>query len=248
MTQLEFFDLLDNSESGKEYLRLVNQAASRENLDCKIEKHHIHPRGLGGSVIAPNNLVNLTVYEHCLAHVLLAKAIPCPATFKPIIRMGSQYSSLIEPEQITLEEIYQWSVWREKAIHASHSPEHSAAISRARKGQVCNNKGTVWMNKDGKNSRVKFTEVKQRRKNGWIEGRTEQTRLNICKAREGQPGTRLGTHNSEATRRKLSEKLAGRIWITNGQELKTILKGPDQEQEYQDYLRKGWIRGRKLRE
>ena len=217
MTQLEFFDLLDNSESGKEYLRLVNQAASRENLDCKIEKHHIHPKGLGGSVIAPSNLVNLTVYEHCLAHVLLAKAIPCPATFKPIIRMGSQYGNLIEPEQITLEEIYQWSVWREKAIHASHSPEHSAAISRARKGQVCNNEGTIWMNKDGKNSRVKFTEVKQRRENGWIEGRTEQTRLNIRKAREGQPGTRLDTRQSKETKELLSRQRSGAIWMNDGE-------------------------------
>ena len=245
MTQLEFFNLLDNSESGREYLRLINLASSRDKVEGRVEKHHIHPKGLGGCVASPSNLVYLTIYEHCLAHVLLARAIPCSATFKPIVRMKRQYDSLVQPEQCTLEEIYQWSIWREKAIHGSHSPEHSAAISRARKGQVCNNKGTVWMNKNGVNSRVKCGLVEQQKKDGWKEGRTEQTRINICKAREGQPGTRLGTHNSEATRKKLSQKLSGRIWITNGYVSKAVLKGPDQEQIYQKYLKEGWVHGRK---
>lgn len=37
------------------------------------EKHHILPRALGGTD-DPNNLVKLTAREHCLAHMILAKA------------------------------------------------------------------------------------------------------------------------------------------------------------------------------
>lgn len=246
MTQSEFFELLDSSEPGREYLRIVNATRNRKIQGKPVEHHHVHPKGLGGNRVSLNNIVNLTTYEHCLVHVLLARAIPCSATYKPIIRMSSQFTKLLSPEQITLEEIYKWSELREKALHASHSPEHSAAISQARKGQRCNNADTIWMHKENRNTRVKFENIEQMKEDGWLEGRSEQTHFNIHKAREGQPGTRLGTHQSQQTREKIRQQKLGAVWVNNGTECKAIFKDPDQDKILQDYLDKGWVRGRKL--
>ena len=55
------------------YDQLINKALSR-NINSKLitEKHHIKPRSIGGTNDL-NNLVDLTLKEHFVAHLLLAK-------------------------------------------------------------------------------------------------------------------------------------------------------------------------------
>lgn len=61
----------------KIYDDLISNARKRgwtkTSAPCRIEIHHIIPKSVGGSN-HPNNLVALTVREHILAHVILAKA------------------------------------------------------------------------------------------------------------------------------------------------------------------------------
>jgi hypothetical protein len=56
------------------YDRLVARARERK-LSCKSERHHIVPKCLGGSD-ETENLVNLTLEEHYVAHQLLTKIHP----------------------------------------------------------------------------------------------------------------------------------------------------------------------------
>ena len=53
------------------YNNITENAKSR-TIDGYTERHHIHPRSLGGSD-ADNNLVNLTAREHFICHWLLTK-------------------------------------------------------------------------------------------------------------------------------------------------------------------------------
>lgn len=55
----------------KHYTYLINKAKTRIISD-KTESHHIVPKCIGGSD-EPTNLVDLTLREHYIAHILLAK-------------------------------------------------------------------------------------------------------------------------------------------------------------------------------
>lgn len=52
------------------YNKLIEKARNRVTPNEYYEKHHIHPRSLGGSDNA-DNIVNLTLREHFVAHLLL---------------------------------------------------------------------------------------------------------------------------------------------------------------------------------
>lgn len=57
----------------KWYLSIINKAKTREKEDNFLyEKHHITPKSLGGSD-EESNLVNLTLREHFICHILLTK-------------------------------------------------------------------------------------------------------------------------------------------------------------------------------
>jgi hypothetical protein len=55
----------------KHYNYLINRAKTR-NISTSKERHHIVPKCIGGTD-DPSNLVDLTLHEHYIAHVLLAK-------------------------------------------------------------------------------------------------------------------------------------------------------------------------------
>lgn len=121
MSTEEFYSALQLNEYGKQYLELIEKVRSENRVKVRNdgnELHHVHPRALGGT---EGELVLLTCYEHCLAHVLLAKTIPCLETLSPVTRLSnSQYRSLKQIQQITLEEIYGWSQIREEAYRSLH--------------------------------------------------------------------------------------------------------------------------------
>lgn len=240
MTGREFYSILVNTEKGREYLNLISSVENQEKpVSGVFEKHHIHPKGLGGPD-TEENIVNLTVFEHCLAHLLLVQAIPCAQTCKPVQRMSSQFSTLDECQKATLENVYRWSECREKAIHCSHSLEHSAAISRARKGQVCNSLGTTWMSRDGQNRRIKNEQVLEFQKEGWNLGRKQESRKNISKACKGRLGPNLGRKMSSQTRAKMKAARTGLMYVhKDGRSYQT----KDLE-EINKLLSEGWSRGR----
>lgn len=55
----------------KHYNYLINRAKTR-NISTSKESHHIVPKCIGGTD-DPSNLVDLTLREHYIAHILLAK-------------------------------------------------------------------------------------------------------------------------------------------------------------------------------
>lgn len=60
------------------YIRIYNSLidhAKHRIIDGYTEKHHIQPSSLLGDN-TPQNMVNLTLKEHMLAHTLLAKIYP----------------------------------------------------------------------------------------------------------------------------------------------------------------------------
>lgn len=61
----------------KTYFNIIDRAKSRPFLVEKFEKHHIIPKSLGGSN-KKENLVQLTIKEHRLCHILLTKMVTDP--------------------------------------------------------------------------------------------------------------------------------------------------------------------------
>ena len=57
------------------YFKMISNATNRTlHPDTKIEKHHIIPKSLGGSD-DKENLINLTLREHYIVHLLIIKAL-----------------------------------------------------------------------------------------------------------------------------------------------------------------------------
>lgn len=56
------------------YTRLMERSTTR-TLGCYTERHHIHPKCMGG-VNEPHNIAILTPEEHFIAHQLLVKIYP----------------------------------------------------------------------------------------------------------------------------------------------------------------------------
>lgn len=126
ITEKDFYSILEQTQEGRKYLEYVYDPVKfgRPTVREKgYELHHICPRAFLGSN-AQNNLVKLTVYEHCEAHLLLAKAFPCYETFFPITKLcGRQIKELTDLERLNLEELYHFSELRYEALH-SKKPEH----------------------------------------------------------------------------------------------------------------------------
>lgn len=109
MDSVEFFRRLKSSKEGRKYLKLIEENKGKDrNLSWErgFERHHIQPRALGGSEDF-SNLVKLTVFDHILAHLYLAKALPCYDTVAATcIMCGKQVKSLSEIQKISLKEVY----------------------------------------------------------------------------------------------------------------------------------------------
>lgn len=124
MLKQDFYSQLEISEVGKQYLDLILECSTRALVPEKgYEIHHIQPTALGGLNVSENK-VKLTVFEHCKAHALLAQAIPCYKTLQPLTRMTlGQVTKLSDLEKVQLDELYNWSDLRYKALHHPKSPE-----------------------------------------------------------------------------------------------------------------------------
>lgn len=145
-----FLKKLRETETGKEYLQLIEEA-KRKNRDlvCEkgFEKHHIQPKGLGGSLQDLNNLVKLTVFEHCKAHALLALTFneKAPALKALSALSMRQFDQLSSEERAILESRYSWQVLLEQALKTGLSEESrkraGKAGSKTRKGYRVVHKG-----------------------------------------------------------------------------------------------------------
>lgn len=140
MNSLEFEEALVSSEWGLKYLDFIEKAKSK-NLSLKKEPgfniHHIQPKALGGTN-EEENKVKLTSVEHCIAHGLLAKALPSYKTLKPITKMSfGQYKELSDLEKLTIDECVGWGELYKDSLRVGvkHTQETKNKISAAHKGK-----------------------------------------------------------------------------------------------------------------
>lgn len=130
----DFKNKLTETDEDKQYLNIIqeasvselNQKQGRKYIVKGYERHHIFPVSLGGGN-DENNLIYLSVYQHVLAHVLLAKALPCDSTYAAVLLMSGKRrgQDLLDVEKITLEDIYHWVELRKEAVEkrTKRSPE-----------------------------------------------------------------------------------------------------------------------------
>ena len=232
----EFISELRKSEEGRNYLKLIEKVRSERRgikKESGFEVHHIQPRGLGGAVKSSENLIKFTVLEHCVAHTLLAKAVPCLETFAPILKMSyRQVKSLSDLDRITLDEIYGWSKLRKQA-REEHSkafkgtvrlydPKNNYSWKIVRGQEELSKKlqeGFVQVQKVqmcnevlGKNIVVFPWQVEDKKADGWKLGGlkkgpvSEEVRKKLSESHKGGK-SHLGIPVSEETRAKIAETL-----------------------------------------
>lgn len=190
MKEISFKDLcaiLNQSTPGQQYLSLVNSSTLPLVREVGYEIHHIHPKALGGSNQS-ENLVKLTTYQHCLAHVLLAKAYPCLETLNPIVLLsGKQVLSLSDLEKVTLEECYGWSKLREKAMVELHrqdffTEEVRKKMSDSHKGKGTSRKGTHL----SRSHCQKLSEVWSGKPKPWLRGKSTSSKGKVWMHKDGK--------------------------------------------------------------
>lgn len=182
MNRDEFFEILQKTGEGQAYLSLIEQNRGRSLVkESGYEIHHILPVAMGGNSSA-DNLVKLTTYEHLLAHYYLVQSNCHPkALYIFSFIIGPQFNKVSKEEQISLEQLKDWAILREKARHRRLTPEHAEKISKALKGRKLSekqykqmsdqrkgwNKGTVWIHKGEKGIRCMKDSLGEYLGNGW---------------------------------------------------------------------------------
>ena len=206
----DFFIELGRTKYGRDYLKFIRSEKNYSN-GVRTEAHHIFPRALGGSN-SENNLVRLSIYDHIIAHIYLAKAIPCKETLLPITWMSRKnVRSLSELERTSLEEIQDWVELREKAretcsklIHNSEALKKSMESSirtRTEKYGTC----TSYMHTE--EVRAKALETIAQKYGGDSAGQlhTEEVKNKVRETKLKKYGSVVGNLHSEEARRKAKE-------------------------------------------
>lgn len=231
----KFIEILEGSTAGIQYLDLIEQV-QYVNRGLSAEKgfelHHIHPRALGGEVKDEENIIKLTVLEHCISHALLAQAFPCQETLTPIVKMsGGQVKKLAEVEKLTLYDFYNWKELKERGREQSaiklkelwRDPDYRKRWTESRK--------KIWTSEElrqrqrnshhhlfkghkilhlpklkGKHVRVPGEEVEKYIEEGYVPGWSQEYK----DSRKGREAPNKGKHHSEQTKAKISEANKGK--------------------------------------
>lgn len=203
MTESEFYSKLQESEPGREYLDLISSCLGRTlKPESGFEIHHKFLTSLGGKNVSENK-VKLTVFEHCRAHALLAKAIPCFKTLQPITRMSSgQVQKLEDLEKVTLEEQLEWSKLRYKALHFPRTQEFKEKDSQSHLGlkmskehvekRTAKRLGTVTVTDGEVTKYVTEEKAQELVKQGWKRGISEYRRQRLQESHKGLESTSRG--------------------------------------------------------
>ena len=235
-----FYEKLNETDNGKSYLSLIQNARSKnKNIVERFEIHHIFPISLGGSD-SPENKIKLTVYEHCLAHLYLAKCFSYPETYFVLNRMsGKKFLELSDLEQVTLEDVYGWSQTRSLAKERIRGTRCSICDSNT--GRVIRvNKEELGEYLD-EGFRVGISEEKQEanrsRNLGKIHISNEQLRVNKMVSADRldsylKQGWSLGRLQS------FKSSLKGKVPVNRHGQEKHIT-----QEELQKYLDEGWLKG-----
>lgn len=207
---------LEENKYSKWYFELVISRQNRLPLETEYyEKHHIHPRSLGGNN-NKENLVFLTAREHYIAHLLLVKmttgkskakmafALRCMTNFK------NQYHNRYAPPS----KIYE--------IAKKHAIEATTVINTGHPNYLLSHKeeSKLKISKTMSDNLSKLTkeELSDRIKNScssptsW----TDKRRSNISKALLNKPKSKNTINNMKISNKKFKDSL------TTSQKKRTI--------------------------
>lgn len=239
MLRCEFFKLLEESQSGRDYLDLVGKGSVRRGG----EKHHIYPRSFEEGNIQGENIVTLTVRDHLLAHYYLAKAIPCQQTCHAFRMMWDRALHTLDPESqeffTTLEEVAKL-----RRLGRVKTPEVREKQSRALRGRIT-------ISRSGQERKVHPEELQEFLDAGWKVGRAGKVynpslgKVWVC--RDGKDllinPEQLKEYIEEGWRSgKSTSSTKGKIRMTRGTEIRYATEDTVQQME-----RKGFVRGVPIR-
>lgn len=235
-----FYGTLSKKKPGKEYLQLIEKARKQEiGPTEKVEIHHIQPVSLGGPDIGTNK-VPLTIFQHCLAHLLIAKCFSYPEPYFVLNKMsGKHLNGLSDLEKITLEEVYKWT-------------ETRSALRDSLRGSKC----VIYNPETGIVKRVLKEEVQEWLDSGFELGVPPDKKLankfqNKGRITIGHDDLKLnkmvfqkdlqnylnkGWHLGRC--KDILNKLKGKIPVYKDEVEKHV-----QSEEVEKYLKEGWIKG-----
>lgn len=104
------------------YYSIVNQAKSRTSPE-KFEKHHIIPKSLGGDN-SDNNLVNLTLREHFICHLLLTRMTRGNDKTKMFYAVWRMCNSKKNDYKVTSRTYEHAKITRSKILSENAGPTH----------------------------------------------------------------------------------------------------------------------------
>lgn len=209
------------------YSRLVDRAKTRQLIGYK-EKHHIVPKCLGGSNKSAN-LVELTVREHYICHLLLVKIHPDNP------KLWYALDAMITFNQQT-----------------RYTPS-SRIIEEIKIKTVLAKQNTCWVHKDNKSSKICLDVLSSYLEEGWKKGRAvsfnkgkiavvHQNKTTYIHKKDLnqylEKGYTRGNTLKGRESKKASAKQKGRVCINDGKKTKRVLK-----EELEHYLGKGWKKG-----
>lgn len=200
----------------KIYDDIIIRAQHREKPLEKCDKHHIIPRSLGGND-RKENLVYLTLREHFVCHLLLAK-IHGGGMLHAAMMLSSfkRYNS----------RMYKWL--RTKYINERMMGENNPSLrfpwtEEQRKKSGEKSKGRKWINNGSESCMAKGEQLQEMLNSGWVLGRliTPELLDGLQKA-----GKKTGGHNKGVPMTEHQREKCSRTWFKkNHQVTKTAHVG-----------------------
>ena len=165
------------------YNNITENAKSRI-IDGYTERHHIHPRSLGGTN-DKDNLVNLTAREHFICHWLLTK-----------MHTGVARGKMINALYLMQGKNQYQDRYINSRVYETLRTEYAQYISKLNTGRI-----------QPINEKTKQIAAITGRKRASF---SEEWRANMSASKLGENNNRYGVDVSEETRRKIGDRIRGR--------------------------------------
>jgi hypothetical protein len=191
----------------KIYDSIIDHAKSRTTLTELFDKHHIIPRSMGGSD-GKSNIVKLTLREHFVCHLLLAKIhgggmLHAALMLSSFGRYGSRHYKWVRERYI-----------KERLIGDNNPARRFPCTDRKRKLNSEGSKDRKWVNDGTDSTMAKGDRLHQLLSEGWRLGRLRTESLIEGAKRGGKlsGGYNKGVPMSEESKKHLSETNIGNAY------------------------------------
>lgn len=220
------------------YNQIVKNAQNRVT-EGYTERHHIHPRSLGGTD-DNSNLVELTAREHFICHWLLTKMTTGEDHYKmlnALRMMRAEKSGQQRYETAITSRVYE-NIKQEYAhlqsikVSGKNNPMYGDKFYRSEDGKQRQRDAIIGDNNGAKqeSARRKISQSKLGKKRATF---SEEWKAKMSASKLGENNNRFGVEVSEDTRRKIGDKIRGR-------------KQTDEEKARRAEANKGKVKPKKL--